>query len=42
MKAFRATLVAWGPLGILILAIVESIGIPNPGGTDALLLIGMP
>jgi membrane protein YqaA with SNARE-associated domain len=39
MNALRATLVAWGPLGILILSIVESVGIPNPGGTDALVLI---
>ncbi|MGH9591593.1 MAG: YqaA family protein [Bryobacteraceae bacterium] len=39
MSGFRATLVAWGPLGILVLSIVESVGIPNPGGTDWLLLI---
>jgi len=37
--SLKQTLVAWGPLGILVLSIVESVGIPNPGGTDALLLI---
>jgi membrane protein YqaA with SNARE-associated domain len=38
MSGFRATLVALGPIGILVLSIVESVGIPNPGGTDWLLL----
>jgi membrane protein DedA with SNARE-associated domain len=27
-----------GPVGVLVLAMVESAGIPNPGGTDLLLL----
>jgi membrane protein YqaA with SNARE-associated domain len=39
MKGFKQALIAWGPLGVLMLAFVESIGIPNPGGTDALLLL---
>jgi len=39
MHAFRDLLVSWGPLGIFVLAVVESAGIPNPGGTDALLLV---
>ena len=39
MKEFRKLLVSWGPLGVFVLAFVESIGIPNPGGTDALLLL---
>jgi membrane protein YqaA with SNARE-associated domain len=39
MRRFRDLLVSWGPLGIFVLAIVESAGIPNPGGTDALLLV---
>src|ERR1041385_3550914 len=38
MRQFRDLLVSWGPLGIFVLAAVESAGIPNPGGTDALLL----
>src|SRR5579862_9404943 len=39
MKHLRDVLVSWGPLGILVLAIVESAGIPNPGGTDLPLLL---
>ena len=39
MKGFKQALISWGPLGVLALAFVESIGIPNPGGTDALLLL---
>ena len=39
MRHLRDVLVSWGPLGILLLAAVESAGIPNPGGTDALLLL---
>ena len=38
MKRFGQMLVAWGPLGVFVLSLVESLGIPNPGGTDALLL----
>jgi membrane protein YqaA with SNARE-associated domain len=39
MRHLRDVLVSWGPLGVFLLAVVESAGIPNPGGTDALLLI---
>ena len=39
MKSFGRLLVPWGPLGVLVLSFVESLGIPNPGGTDALLLL---
>ena len=39
MRHFRDVLISWGPLGVFLLAVVESAGIPNPGGTDALLLI---
>jgi uncharacterized membrane protein YdjX (TVP38/TMEM64 family) len=38
MHHFLEVLKAWGPLGVLVLAVVESAGIPNPGGTDLLLL----
>ncbi len=38
MKAFLELLKAWGPWGVFVLSIVESVGIPNPGGTDFLLL----
>lgn len=39
MRHFRDVLVSLGPLGVFLLAVVESAGVPNPGGTDALLLI---
>src|SRR5271169_1747426 len=39
MHRFHEILLAWGPLGLFVLALVESAGIPNPGGTDALLLV---
>jgi membrane protein DedA with SNARE-associated domain len=39
MKHFMQTLVAWGPLGVFVLAFVDSAGVPNPSGTDALLLL---
>ncbi|MEQ1885668.1 MAG: VTT domain-containing protein [Bryobacteraceae bacterium] len=39
MRHLREVLVSWGPLGVFMLAVVESAGIPNPGGTDALLLV---
>jgi len=38
MKKLQTALIAWGPLGVLILSFIESIGIPNPGGTDWVLL----
>jgi len=39
MKHFRDLVIAWGPLGVLLFAAAESIGIPNPGGTDLLLIV---
>jgi len=39
MHGLHDLLLSWGPLGLFILALVESAGIPNPGGTDALLLV---
>jgi membrane protein DedA with SNARE-associated domain len=38
MHHFLEILKALGPVGVLVLAVVESAGIPNPGGTDVLLL----
>lgn len=38
MQHFLEVLKELGPLGVLILSLVESLGIPNPGGTDFLLL----
>src|SRR3974390_2825599 len=39
MKHFRDILVSWGPLGLLLWSAMESAGIPNPGGTDFMLLL---
>ena len=39
MKAFFAKLVALGPLGLFLLASLDSAGIPLPGGVDALLVL---
>jgi membrane protein YqaA with SNARE-associated domain len=38
MHHFLEVLKELGPLGVLVLSLVESLGIPNPGGTDFLLL----
>jgi membrane protein DedA with SNARE-associated domain len=38
MKRFRDLAVAWGPLGVFLFAVIDSAGVPNPGGTDLLLL----
>jgi membrane protein YqaA with SNARE-associated domain len=38
MHHFLDILKQLGPVGVLVLAMVESAGIPNPGGTDVLLL----
>ena len=38
MHHFLEILKELGPVGVLLLAMVESAGIPNPGGTDVLLL----
>src|ERR1700687_4263596 len=39
MRHFYDLLISWGPLGVLVLSVVESAGVPNPGGTDALILV---
>ena len=39
MKHFMQTLIAWGPLGVFVLAFIDSAGVPNPSGTDVLLLL---
>ncbi len=38
MRHLRDVLIAWGPLGLLILATLENAGPPTPGGTDWVLL----
>jgi len=39
MRRIYDSLVAWGPLGIFLLTILDSAGIPNPGGADVALLL---
>jgi undecaprenyl-diphosphatase len=39
MGRLKETLIAWGPFGIFASAFIESLGVPNPGGTDALILL---
>ena len=38
MNGLLEVLKAWGPVGVLIVAFVDGIGLPNPGGPDYLLL----
>ena len=38
MKHFLETLVSWGPLGLFVLACLDSSGIPVPAAVDVLLL----
>lgn len=38
MNEFLEMVKAWGPVGVLIIAFVDGIGLPNPGGPDYLLL----
>lgn len=39
LRSLTDTLLAWGPPGIFVLALVDSAGIPIPEGTDVLLLV---
>lgn len=38
MKKLLATLIAWGPVGVLLIAGLDGAGIPLPGGVDALVV----
>lgn len=38
MRALTQKLVAWGPAGVFLLAVLDSAGLPLPGGVDALLI----
>ena len=38
MRKFVDTLIAWGPLGVFVFALLDSAGVPLVGGVDALLL----
>ncbi len=39
IRAIGYTLLSWGPWGILLLAILDSAGIPIPEGVDALIVV---
>ena len=39
MRSFVNGLIAWGPLGLLILSALDSAGIPLPAGVDALIVV---
>ncbi len=39
MKAFVDKLIAWGPQGLFLLAFLDGIGVPLPGGVDSLLVL---
>lgn len=39
MKEFVTRLVAWGPQGLFLLALLDGVGIPLPGGVDSLLVV---
>lgn len=39
MGRLRDILIAWGPFGVFAASLIESAGVPSPGGTDALILL---
>lgn len=39
MKEFVARVVAWGPQGLFLLALLDGVGVPLPGGVDFLLVV---
>ncbi len=39
LQSLASLLLSWGPWGILLLAIIDSAGIPIPGGVDALVVL---
>ena len=39
MKKFFAALLAWGPLGIFLISVIDSAGIPVIGGVDGLVVL---
>jgi membrane protein YqaA with SNARE-associated domain len=39
MEKLKATLVSWGPLGLLAIGVIDGAGLPNPSGPDFLLVI---
>jgi membrane protein DedA with SNARE-associated domain len=39
MGHLKEILIAWGPAGVFLTALIESSGVPSPGGVDAILLL---
>lgn len=39
MKKFVESLVALGPMGVFLIAVIDGVGVPIPGGVDALLVL---
>jgi membrane protein YqaA with SNARE-associated domain len=39
VKRFVNALIAWGPLGVFLLSVIDSSSIPLPGGVDALVVL---
>jgi membrane protein YqaA with SNARE-associated domain len=39
MRRLHHLLLSWGPLGLFFFALVDGLGLPNPGGTDLFLLL---
>lgn len=39
MRALLDTLIAWGPLGVFIVAVIDGAGVPSPGGLDWMLVL---
>src|SRR5262245_36129492 len=39
MKSFFQSISSWGLPGVFVLSFIDSAGVPNPSGTDALLLL---
>ncbi|HTS75112.1 MAG TPA: VTT domain-containing protein [Bryobacteraceae bacterium] len=39
MQRLHHLLLSWGPLGLFLFALLDGLGLPNPGGTDLFLLL---
>ena len=39
MKRILDALIAWGPPGVFVFAILDGAGVPSPGGLDWLLVL---
>ena len=39
MRALVNTLISWGPMGVCVLAAIDSAGVPIPAGVDALVVL---